>query len=74
MVRSQGVQGNEAGLLTLIIFWLTKRHIARVPLGLRVRACDRKLFRQIVDMDLYVVSQGAIPVRASKNSRNSRSP
>ena len=44
-------------------FWLTKRRIGRVPLGLRVRARDPKLFRQIVRMDLYAVSQGAIPVR-----------
>jgi hypothetical protein len=34
VVRSQGVQDNEAGLLTRIIFWLTKRRIGRVPLGL----------------------------------------
>jgi hypothetical protein len=47
VVRSQGVQDNEAGLLTRIIFWLTKRRLGRVPLGMRVRA----------------VSQGAIPVR-----------
>jgi len=37
VVRSQGVQDNEAGLLTRIIFWLTKHRIGRVPLGLRVR-------------------------------------
>jgi hypothetical protein len=40
VVRSQGVQDNEAGLLTRIIFWLAKRRIGRVPLGLRVRARD----------------------------------
>jgi hypothetical protein len=69
VVRSQGVQDNEAGLLTRIIFWLTKRRIGRVPLGLRVRARarDPKLFRQIVRMDLYAVSQGAIPVRLLRN-------
>ncbi len=62
MVRSQGVQDNEAGLLTRIIFWLAKRRLGRVPLGLRVRALDPKLLRQIVRMDLYAVSQGAIPL------------
>jgi hypothetical protein len=63
VVRSQGVQDNEAGLLTRIIFWLTKRRLGRVPLGMRVRARDPKLFRNVVRMDLYAVSQGAIPVR-----------
>jgi hypothetical protein len=63
VVRSQGVQDNEAGLLTRIIFWLAKRRLGRVPLGLRVRALDSKLFRHIVRMDLYAASQGAIPMR-----------
>ena len=45
MVRSEGVQDNEAGLITRIIFWLAKRRLGRVPLGLRVRARDPKLFR-----------------------------
>jgi hypothetical protein len=59
-------------LLTRIIFWLTKRRIGRVPLGLRVRARDPKLFRQIVRMDLYAVSQGAIPVRLLRNQFSER--
>jgi hypothetical protein len=63
VVRSQGVQDNEAGLITRIIFWLAKRRIGRVPLGMRVRARDPKLFRNIVRMDLYGASQGAIPMR-----------
>lgn len=63
MVRSQGVQDNEAGLITRIILWLAKRRIGRVPLGMRVRARDPKLFRHIVRMDLYAASPGAIPMR-----------
>jgi hypothetical protein len=63
VVRSQGVQDDEAALLTRIISWLTKRRIGRGPLGLRVRARDSRRFRQIVRMDLYAVSRGAIPVR-----------
>jgi hypothetical protein len=63
VVRSQGVQDNEAGLLTRIIFWLAKRRLGRVPLGMRVRARDPKLFRNVVRMDLYAVSQGTVPVR-----------
>jgi hypothetical protein len=63
VVRSEGVHDNEAGLLTRIIFWLTKRRIGRVPLGMRVRARDPKLFRNVVRMDLYAVSQRAIRPR-----------
>ena len=63
MVRSQGVQDNEAGLLTRIIFWLAKRRLGRVPLGLRVRARDPKLLRNIVRMDLYGVSRSIVPMR-----------
>ena len=63
MVRSQGVQDNEGGLITRIIFWLAKRRLGRVPLAMRVRARDSKLFRNIVRMDLYATSPGTIPVR-----------
>ena len=63
MVRSQGVQDNEAGLITRIIFWLAKRRLGRVPLAMRVRARDPKLFRNIVRMDLCATSPGTIPMR-----------
>ncbi len=63
VVRSQGVQDDEAGLLTGIIFRLTKRRLGRVPLAMRVRARDPKLFRNIVRMDLYAAFQGTVAVR-----------
>jgi hypothetical protein len=63
VLRSHGVQDNEAGLITRIIFWLAKRRLGRVPSGLRVRALDSKLFRHIVRMDLYATSQGAASMR-----------
>ena len=63
MLRSQGIQDHEAGLITRIIFWLAKRRLGRVPLGMRVRALDPKLFRHIVRMDLYGASQGTVPTR-----------
>jgi hypothetical protein len=63
VVRSEGVQDNEAGLLTRIIFWLAKRRLGRVPLAMPVRARDPKLFRNVVRMDLYATSPGTIPVR-----------
>jgi hypothetical protein len=63
MIRSQGVQDNEAGLLTLIIFWLAKRRIGKIPLSMRIRARDPKLFRQVVRMDLYAATKGLVPTR-----------
>lgn len=62
MSRSQGVQDNEAGLLTRILFWFAKRHLGHVPLGMRVRAFDSKYFRHAVRMDLYAASRGTVPM------------
>jgi hypothetical protein len=62
MSRSQGVQDNEAGLLTRIIFWLAKRALGRVPRGMRVRAFDPKYLRRAARMDLYAASRGTVPV------------
>jgi hypothetical protein len=63
MVRSQGVQDKEAGFLTRIIFWLAKRRIGKIPLAMRVRALDPKLFRQNVRMDVYAASKGLVPAQ-----------
>ncbi|MGB7845872.1 MAG: hypothetical protein WBL63_09680 [Candidatus Acidiferrum sp.] len=56
MPRSRGVQDNQAGLLTRIIFWFAKRRLGHVPLGMRIRAHDPKYFRNAVRMDLYAAS------------------
>ncbi len=62
MPRSQGVQDNQAGLLTRILFWFAKRKIGRVPLTMRVRALDPKFLRNAVRMDWYGASKGTVPM------------
>ncbi len=61
MSRSKGVQDNEAGIVTRIIFWLAKRKLGRVPLGLRVRALDPKLLRLGLRMDLHTAAARTVP-------------
>jgi hypothetical protein len=60
MLRSQGVQDNQASLLTRFIFWLAKRRIHRIPLGLRIRAFDPKFLRNAARMDMYGASKGLV--------------
>ena len=62
MLRSQGVQNNEAGLITRVIFFLAKRYLGRVPLGTRIRAFDPKLLRNALRMDLYSAAKGMVPM------------
>ena len=62
MARSQGVQDNQVGLLTRILFWFAKRRLGKVPLGMRVRAFDQKFFRHAVRLDLYSASNGVVPM------------
>lgn len=63
MSRFEGVQDNEAGLLTRLLFWLAKRALGRVPRGMRVRAFDPKYLRRAVRMDLYAASRGSVSMR-----------
>jgi hypothetical protein len=60
MSRSQGVQDNQASLLTRILFFFAKRSLGHVPLGMRVRALVPKYFRNAVRMDLYGASKGDV--------------
>ena len=62
MPRTEGVQDNQAGLLTRILFFFAKRHLGHVPLGMRVRALVPRYFRNAVRMDLYGASKGAVPI------------
>jgi hypothetical protein len=62
MSRSQGVQDNQIGPITRILFWFAKRHLGRVPLGMRIRAFDPKFFRHAVRLDLYSASKGVVPI------------
>ena len=63
MIRSQGVQDYQAGLLTRIIFWFAKRRLGHVPLGTRVRALDPKYLRNAVRLDLYGIAPGNVCTR-----------
>ena len=63
MSRFEGVQDNEAGLLTGLLFWFAKRALGRVPRGMRVRAFDPKYLRRAVRMDLYAASRGSVSMR-----------
>jgi len=63
MSRFEGVQDNEAGLLTRLLFWFAKRALGRVPRGMRVLAFDPKYLRRAVRMDLYAASWGSVSMR-----------
>ena len=63
MSRFEGVQDNEAGLLTRLLFWFAKRALGRVPRGMRVRSLDPKYLRRAVRIDLYAASRGSISMR-----------
>jgi len=52
MSRGIGVPDREAGLRTRIIYWLVKRRLGRIPLGVRIRARDPKLLELSGRMDL----------------------
>ncbi len=59
-MRAAGVQDKEAGLRTKLIFWLVKRRLGRIPLGVRIRARDPKLLELSGKMDLHVASPGTV--------------
>lgn len=62
MLRSQGVQNNQAGLTARFIFFLLKRFLGRVPLGSRIRAFDPKYLRNATRMDVYAAGKGVVPM------------
>lgn len=63
MNRATGVQDGEAGLRTKLVYWLVKRRLGRVPLGMRIRARDPRLLVLAGKMDLYVASRGTVPTK-----------
>lgn len=62
MLRSNGVQNEDAGLLTRMIFWFTRRRLGRVPQGMRIRALVPKFLRHAVRMDIFAASKGLVPM------------
>ena len=61
MSRGTGVSDSEAGLRTRFIYWLVKRKLGRIPLGVRIRARNPKLLELSGRMDLHVASAGSVP-------------
>lgn len=61
MNRATGVQDNEAGLRTRLVYWLVRRRLGRLPLGVRIRARDPKLLMLAGRMDLHGASRGVVP-------------
>jgi hypothetical protein len=60
MLRSPGVQDNQASLLTRVVFWFAKRRMGRIHLGLRIRAFDPKFLRNSALMDMHSRSKGSV--------------
>lgn len=48
--------------MTRFIFWLAKRKMGLVPLGIRVRALDPKLLKLALRMDLHTRSARTISI------------
>jgi hypothetical protein len=62
MLRSQGIQDNQASLLTRLLFHFVKRRLRRIPVGVRIRAFVPKYLRTAARMDMYSASQGLVSV------------
>lgn len=63
MNRTVGVQNQEAGVRTRVIFWLTKRRLGRVPLSARIQARDPKLLHAAAKMSMHIARSGAVPLK-----------
>ena len=59
--RGAGVSDREANLRTRIIYWLAKRRLGRIPLGVRIRARDPKLLELSGRMDLHIAKAETVP-------------
>ena len=60
VVRTRGVQDQEAGPFTKFIFWRTKRRYGHVLLSTRIRANDPKLLALAELMSRYTSGTGAL--------------
>ena len=61
IVRTKGVQDHEAGFITRLIFWRTKRRYGHVLLSTRIRAHDPKLLALAEVMGRYTSARGTLP-------------
>ena len=62
MSRAMGVSDREAGLRTRFIYWLVKRRLGRISLGVRIRARDPKLLEFAARMDIHTAASQTVPV------------
>ena len=61
MTRAVGVLDCEAGLRTRFIYWLVKRRLGRISLGVRIRARDPKLLELAARMDMHTAASFTVP-------------
>jgi hypothetical protein len=61
LARTKGVRDHEAGFLTKLIFWRTKRRYGHVLLSTRIRANDPKPLALAELMSTYTSAPGGIP-------------
>lgn len=59
-VRTKGVQDDDAGFFTKLIFWRTKRRYGHVLLSTRIRANDPKLLVLAELMGRYTSVRGTV--------------
>ena len=59
--RGTGVSDRDASLRTRIIYWLVKRKLGKIPLGVRIRARDPKLLELSGRMDMRIAKPESVP-------------
>jgi hypothetical protein len=59
--RTKGVQDDEAGVFTKLIFWRARRRLGHVPLSTRIRAHDSNLLALAELMSRYTSARGTVP-------------
>ena len=60
VVRTRGIQDQEAGLFTKFIFWRSERRYGHVLLSTRIRANDSKLLALAELMAKYTSARGTL--------------
>jgi hypothetical protein len=58
--RTTGVQDEQAGFWTKLIFRRAKRRYGHIPLSTRIRAFDLQLLRLCERMNKYTLAEGGV--------------
>lgn len=66
MPRMEGVEAKHAPLSVRFIYWMARRHLKRVPQGMKILAHDPKLLRNFVRMSLYTEAKGEAPAHLKR--------